>query len=111
MPSEKVHSSSWSATVHHYFPAYDTQPAQLVPTISQPLQAFEFETCGRAAKAGEVTTPRQIPKATSLGHGPEEKAKDWESSPDSIINQQRSLDNHSPSLSNKIEGAELQDSL
>lgn len=42
--------------------------------VSQPLQAFKIETSSVVAKTGGVTTPRQMPKAASLGHSPEERA-------------------------------------
>lgn len=69
--------SSLSAIVHHHFPTWNTQPAPLILTISQPLKAFEFETSTVVARTTGVTAPRQMPKATSLGHSPEERAMGW----------------------------------
>lgn len=45
--------------------------------VSQPLHAFEFETSSVVAQTGGVTTPRQMPKAESLGQSPEEGTMGW----------------------------------
>lgn len=81
---------------------YDTQSVPLIPIASQPLHR-------EVATARGVTPPRQVPKATSTGHSPNERAIGWESSPASIINQQSGLNNHSLSLSNKMGGVKSHD--
>lgn len=58
----------------------NTQSVLLIPIVSQRLQSV-------VAIARGVTPPRQVPKATSIGHSPNERAIGWESSPASIIDQ------------------------